>query len=273
VGLSVCVNMSTTPLEYAPPLPLLKRKRTRRVIAIVLILAITITAYVQRRNIEFYYRQAQLLRAQRAWRNFSPPPTQVVYDDDAVNVAALNALLAQPHYKRMQFPHGSAVVWNPPEFDELWFRTTGRPPGTTAVLFMRERLTPAGERFILTCEFTSMGYGIPIATGSTGSPMAMIHINEIRPATWRRRLQRRNGVGRPLPAEIQRAIEAGKHLRIFAGQADPNDPTHYTIRCEIDGVERILDGYEADRTVDAAGVPTPGLRLELRRAATQPSPD
>src|SRR5204862_2117826 len=109
----------------------------------------------------------------------------------------------------------------------LWFRATGRPPATTAVLFMHERFTPAGERFILTC-------GLNTTLGYTGGPQTTVHIYEIRPATWQTRLQRRNGVTTPLPAEIQRAVQAGKHLRIFAGQPDPNDPTHYTVKCEIE---------------------------------------
>jgi hypothetical protein len=59
-------------------------------------------------------------------------------------------------------------------------------------------------------------------------------------------------------------MQAGKRLRIYAGQPDPDDPAHFTVKYDLDGVEGILDGYEGDRTEDANGIPTPGLRLQAR---------
>ena len=74
--------------------------------------------------------------------------------------------LAQPVTRVLQPALRTAVVWDPPLFDELWFRATGRPPATTAVLFMHERFTPAGERFILTG-------GLNTTLGYTGGPQAV----------------------------------------------------------------------------------------------------
>jgi hypothetical protein len=39
----------------------------------------------------------------------------------------------------------------------------------------------------------------------------------------------------------------GNGLRIFAGQADPKDASHFTIEYEIDGVKGVLDGWLQDR--------------------------
>jgi hypothetical protein len=221
----------------------------------VVLLALALTAILQRRNIDIYARQARLLYAQRQWLNFSPPPTQVVYDDDPARAAAL---LAQPNYARVQLPSGtSAVVWTPPQFADAWFRTSGRPPAPAAVLFLHERRTPSGEPFLLSCE-------LDVGRGLTGSFVTPIYMNEIRPAAWRRGLARRNGVGWPLPFQIERAIQKGAHLRVFAGQVDPADATHFTVKYDLDGVEGFLDGYEGDRTEDANGIPKPGLRLEVR---------
>src|SRR5699024_3764914 len=43
-------------------------------------------------------------------------------------------------------------------------------------------------------------------------------------------------------AKIQPAIEALNVLRLFAGQSDPNDPSHFTIAYELDGVRGVIDG-------------------------------
>lgn len=36
------------------------------------------------------------------------------------------------------------------------------------------------------------------------------------------------------------------HLRVYAGQPDPNDQSHFTIRYEIDNQKDIIDGYLQD---------------------------
>jgi hypothetical protein len=248
--------MSGEHLEYAPPPPVWRRKRARRLIFALIFLLLAVVGIFQRRTIELYARQAELLYAQRAWLNFSAPADRVVYDDDPARAAAL---LALPDYARVYTPQGkAAVVWTPPQFSDAWFRTSGRPPSPTAVLFLHERRTAAGERFLLSCELEP-------AQGLAGSSTTPIHMSEIRRAGWRRGLARRNSVGWSLPGQIQRAIQAGAHLRVFAGQADPGDATHFTVKYDLDGVEGILDGYEGDRTEDANGIPTPGLRLEMRK--------
>jgi hypothetical protein len=226
------------------------------VIFAIILLLLILVGILQRRTIELYVRQAELLYAQRVWLNFSAPADRVVYDDDPSRAAAL---LALADYARVYTPQGkAAIVWTPPQFSDAWFRTSGRPPSPTAVLFLHERRTAAGERFLLSCELEA-------ASGLAGSSTTPIRMSEIRPAGWRRGLARRNAVGWPLPAQIQRAIQTGAHLRVFAGQADPDDATHFTVKYTLDGVEGILDGYEGDRTEDANGIPTPGLRLGIRK--------
>ena len=39
-------------------------------------------------------------------------------------------------------------------------------------------------------------------------------------------------------------------LRIYAGQVDPNDPSHFTIRYEQAGRKGIVDGYVSDQQID-----------------------
>jgi hypothetical protein len=142
----------------------------------------------------------------------------------------------------------------------LWVQgpaTTGL--GSIGLLFMHEPRTPSGEHFILTCELCA-------APDNAGVTRPMFQMWEFRPATWHSGIQMRNGLTTMMPPEIERAMRAGRHVRFFAGQPDASDPTHFTVRYDIAGVEGVLDGYEGDRTEDASGVPTPGLRLEVRKS-------
>jgi len=56
-----------------------------------------------------------------------------------------------------------------------------------------------------------------------------------------------------------------RHLRIYAGQADPIDASHFTIRYVEDGKTRMVDGYLEDaETGDPASDSSPGMaRVKL----------
>ncbi len=57
-------------------------------------------------------------------------------------------------------------------------------------------------------------------------------------------------------------------LRLFGGQVDPNDPTHFTIRYQIGSKEGVIDGYEAEGRLGEYGRKEPGRRLEIRKEKT-----
>lgn len=241
-------------LDYAPRRAIFTRKFTRRLIVYAVLIALAIAASLGWRNIKFYFDQARLLYAQRAWLNFSAPPDRVVYDDDPT---LASGLLVQPQYVQLQYPHSNAVVWNHRARNDLWVRAIGKGLPAAGLLFMHERFTPAGERFILTCEIASY-------VDDAGNVQACFELREFRPATWHTGISMRNGLT-TMALPIERAMSAGQRVRFFAGQPDPRDRTHFTIRYQINGVDGILDGYEGDRTEDANGVPTPGLRLDVRK--------
>ena len=54
------------------------------------------------------------------------------------------------------------------------------------------------------------------------------------------------GSTQPAPAP---PIDYGNKLRLFAGQPDPADPTHFTIRYQLDGKEGVIDGWLRDNDV------------------------
>jgi hypothetical protein len=252
--------MSTAPahLDYGRPNTVLTRRRARWIVVGVIVLALTATALWQRRRIEQWRRQAETLYFQRSCLNFTVPPTQVVYEDNPARVGDLtrsaDSTMADGHTREVRLSNGHSVfLWDHYLFTHLWVRAGPIPPGEKGVLFLHERFTPAGERFILGC----------IVVPNVSGNWVEFQLHEFRPATWSTRIVRRNALTTTLP-EINRALAAGRHVRLYAGQPDPRDRTHFTIRCEIDGVEETLDGWEGNRTTNASGVPTPGLRLQMR---------
>ena len=249
--------MTTPParLDYARPKPFLTRRRVRWIVLGVLVLTLGVTALWNRRWIDIQCRQIETLYWQRQCAAFSIAPDQVVYDDDPARVAdPTGASQTGGLTREIAYPDGhTALIWDHYFFTILWLRAAPLPPTPQGTIFLHERFTPAGERFILACIV------IPGAKGDS----AEFQLHEFRPASWSRGVARRNSLITTIP-EIDRALAEGKHVRLYGGQPDPADRTHFTIRCEIDGVEETIDGWEGDRTVDATSIPTPGLRLQMR---------
>ena len=115
------------------------------------------------------------------------------------------------------------------------------PPGflSAGTAFLHERTTPEGEAMLVVIDFLGGGTHAPSALGF-GPPVFQVR-------TFTR--------GRPyvIPAEresskrsigVRSAEDTGAaSFRVFAGQPDPADPTHFTIRLDVDGTPRTLDGW------------------------------
>lgn len=97
--------------------------------------------------------------------------------------------------------------------------------GLEAVLFLHERMTPSGERRLVS---------LSIAL----NPTISLYTATYRP-TW-------HGLQRVRRDRFLEGAFQGRVNRIFAGQADPADPTHFTIRYEAEGQQRVLDGWLQD---------------------------
>jgi hypothetical protein len=65
----------------------------------------------------------------------------------------------------------------------------------------------------------------------------------------------------PIYSSLRLPRPRSRDLRVFAGQPDPNDPTHLAITFISDGRPGVIDGWVLD---DGA------VRLEIRTAGTQP---
>jgi hypothetical protein len=148
------------------------------------------------------------------------------------------------------------------------------------LLFLHERTTPGGVKHVVvvylssSTQFTAMreaggGAGevsqvvttqsksrellataFPAGAGgprAARSEFMRAGVPLVLPDTAEREVQRINGGpgrGKPEP------VDYGNVLRIFAGQPDPNDPTHFTIDYQLDGRDGVIDGWLKDDAVE-----------------------
>lgn len=210
--------------------------------------------------------QARVEALKREWMAYREPPDRVVYAEHASlppgGRAGEPRALSAP---RRAWPFAPA---------EARFPTVGPPHGGVAdadrevVLLLHGRRTPAGhERAVLVVAYPDGG-----AAGSTSRPArsrslwfwyAVVDLaawsgkppppppkppgmsgSIMRGPSARHPATRGYGAWRFPPhwERFQRTI------RLFAGQPDPDDPTHFTIGYEYDGQTGTIDGHLQDAT-------------------------
>jgi hypothetical protein len=258
-------------LDYAPPRPFLRR-RWKRLALVALLLLVATAAFVCRARLSAAYARNAYLRLQDRCLDFAPPPGRVVFDE----TGSAPALLASPGYaaaSRTFADDPPTVLWHPEPFKTFW-PSVGFPspmPAGAALLFMHERTTPAGHRHLL-CVLAWLDVNL-----TTQRQNLVVCMYEIGPATWGvpptvmdGNLLRINALFGPMDTNHPDYYLPHKPLRIFAGQADPDDPSHFTIDYETGGQRATLDGYMRDRVAAPDGTLVSGLQLVPRPIATGP---
>jgi hypothetical protein len=209
-------------LDYAPKPQALRGARARRaaiIIGALIVLAATI--WVAPRA----YQRWQVIRLQRACAAYTAPPTQVVHETDP---AQIPALLASPLNYRGSVATGQAFLI-PPVYGKL---VVSQSVGTA---FLHERTTPGGERRLVTVDL----YGAM----ASGKDMSLLGtVLDLSARGNAPRACATLGDGRTI------ALQPGDQLRVFAGQPDPSDPSHFTIDSMVNDVRHTLDGWLVDET-------------------------
>lgn len=218
------------PLDYGPRPGVTRRRWFRRVTAAFVL--ITLLAGAGWRwggpafdRAKFLYRQRQCLRyaapADRVvWEQWYPPPQ------------------AGGGRPRLQFLGPPT----PDAFQAVHERATGERLLLGSVVFMHERRSPAGDARLVVVERVPQRL---IDIGGARLFRAWV----VAPATWRAgpaviSSSRPNGF--PSPVNCSGPFPEFLPLRLFAGQPDPADPSHFTIAFESEGRPGVLDGWLRD---------------------------
>jgi hypothetical protein len=231
------------------------------------------------------------LAAQQKCQTDAAPATKVVYAEDPEEVVKLAAGSVGGYEAlgggRSDAPPGwvspvRAVV--PEHYRRFLDAASGRAVGGGAPLFLHERSNPAGQKFLVAVSlYAQSGFErrMPDRDPDAMGDITFAQIKErtlvadvwplgaAGPSVDARRKGRQVRLRVALPDQDRRvvarlkpgasletppAIDYGNRLRVFAGQADVKDPSHFTIAYELDGRAGTIDGW----------VRSSGLELRLR---------
>jgi hypothetical protein len=167
-----------------------------------------------------HYRQ--VMAGQSQCLHYTAPANQVVFRHDPANLTGA---------KVQTF--AASALWI--SFHGL---VTGRYWIAVPVLYLHGRRTPSGEKQLICVR--------AISGDESG---LLVERNVVRPGGWGRE-----------PVMVRSATDrlslpSAKSLVVYAGQSDPNDPTHFTIAYSTDGQSGTIDGWVLDQGE---------IRLELR---------
>jgi hypothetical protein len=238
---------SPSQLEYAPAPPLYRRKRFRRVALLVVLCAVVYPGWRYGPRV---WAKGRLLYAQRRCLNYAAPADRVVYESRQPQAAEL--LKRHGYYPLApwavltggtpaSFP-APVAVYIPDELNELERCLLGAPaPPSSAVLFLHEMTDKAGRRRLVIVRRGAGAYGPVISpfdiSATVYAPATLSTDLSVVPSAVSMSLAY-NGPAIQLPT-------AG--LYFYAGQIDPGDASHFTIRYEMGGQEGVVDGRLNDR--------------------------
>ncbi len=237
-------TLDSPALDYAPGAPIRRRRRIRLAVALFLVIATPVAAYLWGPAL---WSRVALLYRQRSCLRYTAPADQVVFDSDPARVAQLagdaNYVISGGCAFRKPLPD-----WVPIHSAALRALRAGAKPA--AMIFLHE-LRVGGITRLVEVERTA---------GSNESPYFItgydVATHSITPATFRQ----------PHVAEQQFFTDldvldsVGPHLdiRIYAGQPDPADPSHFTIRYEHAGQTHMIHGYLCpDGSIELTRTPHP----------------
>jgi hypothetical protein len=204
----------TPPLDYAQTPSLTRRKAFRRAMIAAGVLAIIICGWVM---LPQYWRNALEMMQQRQWMRYTRPSTVIAFEPPGPKAKTL-------------FQPGSGYIMRPGGV----FHQVGLPGFPQDALFLHARLRPDGKARIV---WATVGYE------STGTGIQLrVEGNVLIPGTMFRSAWNCPRTAGPLIAEA-----AGQTPRIYAGQPDPNDASHFTMQFEFpDGRGGTIHGRLSD---------------------------
>jgi hypothetical protein len=191
-------------LDYGP-VPLNQRRHYRRLLRAVLLLGLIAATIILGRSA---LKWAQFIYWQQQCLNFDYPPNQVIYQSEPINAPATVCIPA------IRF---AAFSGTPNSGTDIFVHRMRRPDGMDCLVELEFIwMSPPGD----TDSMTVIG-GVKSSVWSI-SPVASLATQ----ATT------------PLPLAIP-----NQSLKIFAGQIDPNDASHFTFNYDLNGYDQTCDAW------------------------------
>ena len=229
-------------LDYAPAPPR-GRKRAIRAAALLLVLVLGFAGY---RWGPAAWHTSRVWYWQRQCLNYHPGADEIDYEEEpsaAATLLARGADYAAYPLARQPPPAAPTPVNAAARVPACWTRftaltgTSPAVPPAGAVVFLHERVSAAGNRRLVMVRY----FPEPHTFTSGFINGYNFDFEALTPATWS---------APPRPASRRYYmfdVLSGwpRHpplVRMYAGQADAHDPSHFTIRYEMWGQEDVLDG-------------------------------
>lgn len=227
--------MAPVVLEYGKP-PRWYERRWLGALVFITIATILAACWHWRRAIGDH---VALLQWQRQWMSYTAPPERVVFELDPVRIKSL--LESDPRYRSSGESTDRAFAWFNPtswtpnapmrsEYDGI-----GWEPGPA---FVHARRAVGGSTRLLSVGIAELG--LPCGIG--------FYAKLVQPASI---FSGPEAVRVPRQAAAYYfVLKEGETLRLFAGQADADDASHFTIDYEIGSSRGTIDGWlKRDDTV------------------------
>ena len=231
----------TPAIDYAPPLPR-RRRWLRRAVLPLLAGAVLLAAYWW--GPPAWYR-LQLAYAERQCSTHVAAPDTIVFTEDPGDV---KRLAATPAGYQPGPADGDSLCLVP----QAWSKFYGllSPPGfqSRGTVFLHERRTPGGRRLLVAIDYLGDDF---LHADNYWVDVSEFQVRAFEP-----------GGPFSLPVEVQSEQVTQElyapddrrgTLRLYAGQPDPGDPTHFTIRWELAGrpsAGGVLDGWVREDGID-----------------------
>jgi hypothetical protein len=230
-------------LEYglAPP-----RRRKRLVRAMIGGIAVLVGLAAWQWG-SVVWNQFPILFWQRQCLRYTASADQVVYEEDPTEVPRL----LSRGYVRYKLSRGASPDPTPTntfaaaaQLPNCWRRLTALVPppvpqqgaSSGAMLFLHERISPRGNRRLVCVRYYAETYSF------TASFIEAYNVddNVIVPGTW---TSLPAWTAHPMMIDVISSWpRLPPRVRVHAGQVDPDDATHFTIRYQMWGKEDVLDG-------------------------------
>jgi hypothetical protein len=202
------------------------------------------------------WHRIKLLAAERECYHLKAPPNQLVYWFIGKSEETKAAIAAD---RGFDIPSGDGVISGPfgirrparwVQFENLLRQNISKPPyryssfDRLPVIFVGQLKSPGNTRRLVSLEMhdDSVGFGVPDPA---------FFITKVPPVPFiREPTMEIQYVDAYDSSQVRQFLDPnnfnGTDLRLFAGQVDPKDPSHFTVQVHIDEKRQVIEGWLRD---------------------------